>query len=58
VKRQRRFPSTKGETPAAGALSYHHENPQEIQTALKEDREVGAKIERDREGFVRKRSAP
>ena len=40
------------------ALSYYYEKPQEIEDALNEDREVGAKIERDREGFVRKRSAP
>jgi uncharacterized protein (DUF433 family) len=40
------------------ALSYYYEKPQEIEDALNQDREVGAKIERDREGFVRKRSAP
>jgi len=40
------------------ALSYYYENPQEIEDALKEDREVAEKIERDREGFLRKHSTP
>jgi len=40
------------------ALSYYYENPQEIEDALKEDREAAARIERDREDFLRKQSAP
>jgi uncharacterized protein (DUF433 family) len=39
------------------ALSYYYENPQEIQDALREDREAGDKIERDRDAFLRKRPA-
>jgi len=40
------------------ALSYYYENPQEIEDALKEDREVAEEIERDRDDFLRKHSAP
>jgi uncharacterized protein (DUF433 family) len=40
------------------ALSYYYEKRQEIEDALKQDREVGAKIERDGEDFLRKHSAP
>jgi len=40
------------------ALSYYYENPQEIEDALKEDREVAEKIERDRGDFLRRPSAP
>jgi len=39
------------------ALSYSYENPQEIESALQEDREVAEKIERDRDAFLRERSA-
>src|SRR5262245_40828462 len=39
------------------ALSYSYENPKEIEDALKEDREVADKIDRDRDAFVRKNSA-
>ena len=39
------------------ALSYYYENPQEIEDALKEDREVAEKIESDRADFLRKHSA-
>jgi uncharacterized protein (DUF433 family) len=35
------------------ALSYYYENAQEIEDALKEDREVADKIERDRDAFLR-----
>ena len=40
------------------ALSYSYENPQEIEDALKEDREVAEKVERDRDAFLRKHPAP
>ena len=40
------------------ALSYYYEKPQEIEDALKEDREVAEKIERDRGDFLRRPSAP
>jgi uncharacterized protein (DUF433 family) len=39
------------------ALSYYYENPQEIEGALQEDREVAEKIESERADFLRKRSA-
>jgi uncharacterized protein (DUF433 family) len=39
------------------ALSYYYENPKEIEDALKEDREVADKIDRDRDAFLRKHSA-
>lgn len=39
------------------ALSYYHENSQEIERALEEDREVGERIERERADFLQKRSA-
>jgi uncharacterized protein (DUF433 family) len=39
------------------ALSYYYENPQEIEGALQEDREVAEKIESERADFSRKRSA-
>ena len=37
------------------ALSYYYENPQEIDSALQEDREVAQKIESDRANFLRNR---
>lgn len=39
------------------ALSYYYENPQEIDSALQEDREVAQKIESDRANFLRNRPA-
>jgi uncharacterized protein (DUF433 family) len=39
------------------ALSYYYENPQEIESALREDREVAEKIESDRADFLRNRPA-
>jgi len=39
------------------ALSYYYENPQEIESALQEDREVAERIERDRADFLRKHPA-
>ena len=39
------------------ALSYYYENPKEIEDALKEDREVADKIDRDRDAFLRKHTA-
>ena len=39
------------------ALSYYYENPQEIDSALEQDRETAERIERDRADFLRKRSA-
>jgi len=39
------------------ALSYYYENPQEIESALQEDREVADKIESDRADFLREHSA-
>jgi uncharacterized protein (DUF433 family) len=40
------------------ALSYYYENAHEIEDALREDREVAEKIERDRDDFLRKQAAP
>ena len=39
------------------ALSYYYENQQEIEDALKEDRTVADRIERDRDAFLRKHPA-
>lgn len=39
------------------ALSYYYENPQEIENALREDREVAQHIESDRAAFLRNRPA-
>jgi len=39
------------------ALSYYYENPQEIESALREDREVADRIESDRADFLRNRPA-
>jgi uncharacterized protein (DUF433 family) len=39
------------------ALSYSYENPQEIDEALKADREVADKIESDRDAFLQRQSA-
>lgn len=39
------------------ALSYYYENPQEIESALQEDREVAERIESDRADFLRNRPA-
>ena len=36
------------------ALSYYYENPQEIENALQEDRQVAERIESDRADFLRK----
>lgn len=39
------------------ALSYYYANPQEIESALQEDREVAERIESDRADFLRNRPA-
>lgn len=39
------------------ALSYYYENPQEIEDALRADREVAERIESDRDALLRKHSA-